>query len=233
MNLDKKNENLSLKEIFFILKKHLALILILTILCSAFGFIVSKFVIKPKYQAVATLIVNPGQNSQNNNSTITYDQVNTTQQLVGTYSIILKSSKVLDKVISDLSLDTDSTKLAKNISVDGVDQTEVIQIAVRDQDPDMAEKIENDIIKVAPSVIIKTVKAGSVEIVSPAETDKRPVSPNVFLNTIIALCTGILISVLISFLIESLSNKFYSDEDIQKYLNLTVLGIIPSYEIKS
>lgn len=230
--MDINSDNMNLKEVFFIFKKHLTLILIITIVCSALGFIVSKFIITPKYQAVATLIVNPGQNSQNND-TITYEQVNTTQQLVGTYAIILKSNKVLDKVISDLNLDTDSTKLAKNISVSGVDQTEVIQITVKDKDPDMAEKIENDIIKVAPSVIIKTVKAGSVEIISPAETDQKPVSPKVGLDTIIALCAGIFISAIVSFLIESLNNKFYSDEDVQKYLNLTVFGVIPSYDIKA
>lgn len=227
-----KSENLNLQEILFILKKHLSLILAITIVFGALGFTVSKFFITPKYQATASLIVNPGQNSQTN-STITFDQVNTTQQLVGTYAIILKSSKVLDKVISDLNLSMDSTQLAKNISVSGVDQTEVIEIRVKDKDPDMAEKIENDIITVAPSVIIKTVKAGSVEVISPAVTDEKPVSPNVLLNTVIALCAGIAISVFVSFLLESLSNKFYSDEDVQKYLNLTVLGVIPNYEIKS
>lgn len=230
--MDIKSENLNLKEIFFILKKHLSLILAVMVVCGALGFTVSKFFMTPKYQATASLIVNPGQNSQNNADTITFDQVNTTQQLVGTYAIILKSSKVLNTVISDLNLNVDATELAKNISVSGVDQTEVIEIKVTDKDPDMAEKIENDIISVAPSVIIKTVKAGSVEVVSPATTSDKPVSPNILLNTVIAICAGIVISVLISFLIESLSNKFYSDEDVQKYLDLTVLGVIPNYEAK-
>lgn len=224
-------KEINIKDLLFILRKYLMLVLIITITCGAIGFIVSKFFIVHKYQADATLIVNSAANTKNQD--VTYDQVNTTQQLVGTYSIILKSNTVLDKVISDLNLDTDAKELSKNITVSGVDQTEVIEISVKDKDPEVAENIANDIIKVAPNVIIKTVKAGSVEIISEAKAEDKPVSPNTFLYTVAAFMAGAVVSFIAAFILESLNNKIMSDEDIQKHLGFTVVGIIPSYEEKT
>jgi capsular polysaccharide biosynthesis protein len=233
-HLNQKNENnesIDLREVLFILKKHWKLLIIVPIVCAVSALLISKYIITPKYEADATLIVNPAQNAQN--TTITYDQVTTAQELVGTYSIILKSDTVLDQVIQNLNLDTTAKKLVKNISVSGVNQTEVIDLSVKDTDPQEASDIANEITKVAPDIIIKTVKAGSVEIISPAKSSDIPVSPNIPLYTAIAFIIGIVISVLFSFAIELLDNSFSSEEDVKKYLELAVIGIIPSVEFKS
>lgn len=221
-------KEINIKDILFIVKKYIALILILTVTFGAVGFIVSKFFIVPKYQADATLIVNPAANTKT--TQITFDQVNTAQHMVDTYAIILKSNTVLEKVINDLNLDTDAKSLSKNITVSGVDESEVIEISVKDKNPEMAENIANDIIKVAPDIIIKTVKAGSVEIISDAKAENKPVSPNVLLYTAAAFIAGAVVSFIVIFCLESLNNKIMSEEDIQKHLGLTVIGIIPCYE---
>jgi capsular polysaccharide biosynthesis protein len=233
-HLNQKNENnesIDLREILFILKRHWKLLVIVPIVCAVSALLISKYMITPKYEANTTLIVNAAQNAQN--TTITYDQVTTTQELVGTYSIILKSDTVLDQVIQNLNLDMTANELAANISVSGVNQTEVIGLSVKGTNPQEASDIANEITKVAPDIIIKTVKAGSVEIISPAKPSDIPVSPNIRLYTAIALIIGIVISVLISFVIEMFDNSFSSEEDVKKYLELAVIGIIPSIESKS
>jgi len=231
MGLNQEETSLDIREILFILTKHWKLLIIIPIVCAVSALLVSKFIITPQYEANATLIVNASQNSQN--TTITNDQLTTAQRLVSTYSIILKSDTVLDTVIKNLNLDMTSKELTANISVSGVNQTEVIDIKVKNTDPQVAVEIANEITKVAPDIIIKIVKAGSVEIISPAKLNEAPVSPNVSLNIAIAFIIGMVISVLFSFLIELLDNTFSSEEDVKKYLELTVIGIIPSIESKS
>jgi capsular polysaccharide biosynthesis protein len=233
-HLNQKNENyesIDLREVLFILKKHWKLLVIVPIVCAVSALLISKYIITPKYAANVTLIVNAAQNSQN--TTITYDQLTTAQELVGTYSIILKSDTVLDKVIQNLNLDTTAKELSKNVSISGVNQTEVIDLSVKDTDPQEASDIANEITKVAPDIIIKTVKAGSVEIISSAKPSNIPVSPNIPLYTAIALIIGFVIFVLFSFVIELLDNSFSSEEDVKKYLELAVIGIIPNIGSKS
>ena len=221
---DSKFENISLRDVFFILKKHISMILIITVICTVMGFVISKFFVTPMYQANATLIVNAN-NSQS--TQITGDQINTAKELVSTYSIILKSDTVLNKVIKNLNLNIDVATLQKLITVDSVNQTEVISLSVKYEDSKTAQDITSEIINVAPDIIIQTVKAGSVEVISPAKASAAPVSPNVKLYTLIAFLIGLIISVSVAFIMQILNNSFTSDEDVQKYLDLPVLGIIP------
>jgi capsular polysaccharide biosynthesis protein len=223
-------ENLDICEFLFILKKHLKLLIIIPVVCGMVGFGVSQWVFRPQYESDTTLIVNAAQSSQT--TSITNDQINAAQQLVNTYAIIFKSDTVLDQVINNLNLGTDAKELASSITVNGVNQTEVIDITVRNPDPQVAADIANEIIKVAPTVIIDTVKAGSVEIISPAKKADKPMSPNKALNTAISLLVGLIVAIVISLVIEMMNNTFTSGEDMQKYLDYPVLGVIPNIKNK-
>lgn len=214
---------INIKDLLFILKKHLKFILFVTILATLAGFLVSRFILHPKYEATATLIVNASTTTQG----LTYNDVDLSQKLVDTYAVVMKSNTILDQVIKDLNLDTDVKTLANNISVEGVGTTEVMDLKVTDINPDRAKAIASDIIQLAPKEIIRTVKAGSVEIISPAKTDRTPISPNVRLNTLVAALLGLVFSYGLSFLRELLNDKFRTDEDVQKKLGFTVIGVIP------
>lgn len=226
--MESQNEYIDLRQILHILKKHLWLIVITTICCGILGYGTSKYIMKPLYQSDATLIVNPGSSQSN---TITYDQVTAAQQLVGTYAIIMKSNTVLNQVIQDLQLDMDANALSNSITVEGVNETEVIQLSVKSESKDEAKKISDKIIEVASPLIIKSVKAGSVEVISPTQVEKNPVSPNGRLNTVIALLLGLCISVVLAFVIEFFKNTLTSDDDIKRNLGINVLGVIPHYEL--
>lgn len=221
-------ENVNITNFLLLLKKKIIIILVITLMFGFFSFTISKFLISPTYQADATLVVNADKNIQNN---ITYDQITTSQQLVGTYAIILKSNAVLSRVKSDLKLSMSNKELLKNINVAGVDETEVLKISFTSKDPESALKIVDDIIKVSPDIIIRTVKAGSVEVISPATLEEDPVFPNVPLITIISIIIGFLISVVVIYIINILDNKLTSEDDINKYLTIPVLGTIP--DVKS
>lgn len=228
--MDQEAATLDLREIALILKKHIALIIIIPIIFAILGYLVSSFIIAPKYEADATLVVNAGQNSQT--SVVTYDQLNTAQQLVNSCAVILKSDNVLDKVISNLNLDMTAEELANEVTVSPVNQTEVLDISVKDENAQRAVYIANEISKIAPDILIKTVKAGSVEVVSSAKADNKPVSPNVMLFTAVGFIIGIFAVVILSFIIEKMDNTFSSEDDIQKHLGFTVLGVIPNLSAK-
>jgi capsular polysaccharide biosynthesis protein len=220
-------ENINVMDILFMLKKHLKFIFVCSILFGLISFLFSQFLISPKYQATATLIVNSG---KNNETVQNSDQLVMSQKLVITYAIIMKSDPVLEKVIKDLGLKTSAGTLSKNIDISPIGTTEVMQMTVTDKNPENAALIANDITKVAPDVIISTVNAGSVAIISHAKVNSNKVSPNVKLNIFLAVFLGIIFGVLYAIIRESLDNTFKSDEDIQKVLSLTVIGVIPTVE---
>lgn len=222
--------DITLRDLLFVLSKHWKLAVGLAIISGLCGLFVSKVLIPPQYQSEAKLVVNAGGNPQS--SVITYDQLNTAQQLVNTCAVILKSDTVLDQVGQNLSLSQTSKDLVKQIDISPVDSTEVLDIKVKDTDPKVAADIANEIAKLAPNILVKTVKASSVETFSAAKENTTPVSPNVPLVSLVSFLAGLAAAFLIAVLIEKLDDSFSTEEDVQKYLQLTVLGVIPNVDLK-
>ena len=194
---------------------------------AAASFGVSKFLMTPKYQASALMIVNTRQDTS---ATVTSDQINSATKLVSTYSIILKSDTVLNQVIQNLGLSLDYQHLAERVTVSAVDDTQVMKVTVTSDNPEWARQVCEQITQISPDVILEAVEAGSVKVISNASISPEPVSPNVSRNTALGAVAGLVISVGIVFLMVLLDNKINNEEDVSKYLDLTVVGVIPEYE---
>jgi capsular polysaccharide biosynthesis protein len=228
-DLSRLEEDLDMLDILFVFKKHLKLLVIFAILFAVAGYAVSAYLMTPQFEADATMIVN---SSKEQAETITYDQITAAQQLVDTYAVLLKSDSVMRQVNKNLSLHSTPEKLADCVTVTGVNQTEVLCITVRYPNAHRAAAIANQITKIAPEFIIRTVKAGSVEVISKAKVNTTPVSPNKTQNAAIAMLAGLILAMLIAFTLEVWNNRFVTCNDIQKNLGITVLGIIPAVKDK-
>lgn len=224
-------ETIDLRELFLLVKKNILMILAVTIASAAVGFLISAFLLSPQYEASATLIVN-SREDQTAQTTITNDQITSATKLVDTYSVILTSDTVLDKAIADLELTLDYEELLDKVTVESVNGTQVMKISVQDEDPVLAQRIVANIVEQAPEIIIQTVKAGSVEVISQAKTAEEPVSPKKVMNTAIAGILGLVLALGFVLLRNVMNNKFMTDDDISKKLGLTVLGVIPQIDIK-
>lgn len=224
-------ETIDLRELFLLVKKNILMILAVTIASAVVGFLISAFLLSPQYEASATLIVN-SREDQTAQTTITNDQITSATKLVDTYSVILTSDTVLDKAIADLELTLDYEELLDKVTVESVNGTQVMKISVQDEDPVLAQSIVANIVEQAPEIIIQTVKAGSVEVISQAKTAEEPVSPKKVLNTALAGILGLVLSLGFVLLRNVMNNKFMTDDDISKKLGLTVLGVIPQIDIK-
>ena len=225
-------ETIDLLEILRLLKKNLLVILAVTILLAVAGYLVSTFAMTPQYEASATLIVNSREDQAAAQAPITNDQLTSATKLVDTYAVILTSDTVLDKTISNLNLNMSYNDLVERVRIESVNSTQVMKITVKDTDPERARAIVADIVEQAPEIIIQTVKAGSVEIISKAKAEPVPVSPSKAKNTVLAGMLGLVISVGIVILRYLLNNKFMTDDDITNKLGLTVLGVIPQIDMK-
>lgn len=221
-------ETIDLRELFYILKNNIVFIIVTTLAVTLAGAFVTFFLITPQYEAATTMIVNT---RQDQNATVTNDQITSARNLVDTYSIIVKSDTVLDQVIRDLNMDMDYDTLQKKVTVSAVDSTQVMRVAVQDPSPEWAHAIAAKIAEIAPDIIQDMVEAGSVKVISEARVGDAPVSPRKLQNLAISMLIGLVVSVGIAFLRELLNNTFKTDEDIQKHLGLAVLGVIPEIEV--
>ncbi len=221
-----KNDNgeIDLHDLIGLFRGKVVILIVITALCTAIGYSVSKFLLVPEYQASATMIVN---NRQVVDSNLTSGDLSASASLVKTYAVIVKSYNVLNQVIEDLDLDTTYEDLSKAIKVTSVDGTQVMEVSMTHEDPEYAVSIIDKITEIAPDILVDKIKAGSCEVISKARYSPDPVSPHSAKNGLILGFIGFLACAAYIFLRAILNNTFMTKDDVESVLEIPVLSVIP------
>jgi len=227
--MERSNDSdfLDLRELISILFRNLWIIAAVTLLFGAAGYLVSRFILVPQYTASATVIVNKGPGTAA--EAYSYNDLLLSQKLVKTYSIVLQSDTVLNKVVEALGSDMKAKDIRESLSVSGVSDTEVLKVSFTGPDPRLAADVVNEIVTQAPDEIIRTAKVGSVEVVDWAVVPEKPVKPQKMQNTLIAAIIGGILATGFVFLRELLDNTIKTEDELKERYNLPVLGVLPLY----
>lgn len=225
-------ETISLQELFKVLKKRFWLILLLMSLGLGIAGAYSIYFITPTYQANTQILVNKKEDSLNlvPNQQSPQD-IQTNIQLINTYKLIIKSPAILSIVIDRLDLDIRPSALAANVDVSSAQDSQMINVSVKDTENYRAVDIANVTAEVFQEEVVKLMNVNNVNILSPAEhsEDPVPINPNIPLNMAIASVVGLMLGVGLAFLLEYLDNTLKSESDIEDVLELPVLGLISSF----
>ena len=218
-------QEMTLEDIFRALKKRWLLIVSVTLMCLIGGSIfVLFFGPEPVYQASTTVLVNYRAEETNK---LTQSDLTTSQKLVATYNEIIKSATILEPVIKALDLDMTADELLKNIGVAQLNDTEIIKITVKNEDPELSRDIANTIANVFSKEISKIMKVDSTSTLDVAKTPTTPLSQNKITKIAIAGILGMMISVGLVFVLEYLDRTVKTADETEKLLGVPVLGVIP------
>ncbi|MCM3763944.1 YveK family protein [Neobacillus niacini] len=218
-------ETISLKELFETLKKRLLLIISITAIAGLVSGVVSYFFLTPIYQASTQILVNQAKNDQ---AFYSPSEVQTNLQLINTYNVIIKSPAILDKVADDLDLGVNARQLNEKINVGSEKDSQVVNISVQDPSPDTAALIANKTAEVFQKEITNIMNVDNVSILAKAEVAENPspIKPRPLMNVAIAIVVGLMAGVGIAFLLEYFDNTIKNEQDVEKELELPILGII-------
>ncbi|MFD1861963.1 YveK family protein [Planococcus chinensis] len=218
-------ETISLQELFTTLKKRLGLIAILTVLAVIIAGVISYTLLTPIYETSTQILVNQEKQEA---SQVINQNIQADLQLINTYSVIIKSPAILDQVAEQLDLDLTAEQLNQKITVSNAENSQVVNVAVQDEDPAVAVDIANTTANVFQTEITELMNVDNVSILSPAVLKENPVpvAPNPMLNMAIAAVVGLMLGVGIAFLLEYLDTSIKNDQDIEDVLGVPVLGVI-------
>jgi len=219
-------DEISLRELFLIIRKRLWLIVLLTVVAVGASAVVSFYLLEPVYQTFTTLMVGKPKDYQSDNK-LEYNDVLLNQKLVSTYGELVKSRKVADQVIANLNLDMSYETFSSKVSVNLVNNTEIIKIQVKDTDPELAQKIANETAQVFMESVKNIMMVENVQVIDEAQISLNPISPKPMLNMAIAGVLGLMIGVFLVFLLEYLDNTIKTPDDVAKHLGITIIGTIP------
>lgn len=217
---------INLGEILGLLLHRLWIIVLSAIVCGAVGFMYSFFLVTPQYQSTTKVYILNKQNSD----TVTYSDVQLSSTLSKDYEQLVTSRYVIEGVISKLNLDETYDSLVGRVTATNENETRIIAITVTDTEPEQAQKIANAIRDLAAQHITQVMDIEAVNVVDNANLPDAPVSPSIPKWTVIAAAIGIIVSIAVIVIQHLLDDSIKSSEDIEKYLGMSTLALIPMNE---
>ncbi|MGV3300931.1 Wzz/FepE/Etk N-terminal domain-containing protein [Streptococcus agalactiae] len=213
--------------IFNLLKKLWKKKFLITFVAIAFataGLFYSLFIDTPQYTSSTRIyVINP--NTPNNS--ITTQDLQAGSFLANDYKEIITSTDVLEKVISSEKLNYPSSQLLQKITVSILKDTRVISISVEDANPKMSQKLANSVREAAVSKIKAVTQVEDITTLEKGNLPKAPSSPNIKKNVLIGFIVGAGLSTIVLVIMGILDDRVNTEEDIEKVLGLTSLGIVP------
>ncbi len=217
-------EEINLKEFWDYYKRYLKIVIAVVFLFALFSFGYSKFWKKPMYSTSTTILLVKGDDNGTNNDTINQSDITLNQKLVSTYTQIIKSRLVVNQVIDYLKLDYSYSQLSKRISVQSIDDTEVLKVTVTDKDPEMAAVIANRLASVFDKEVTEIYNINNVSILDEAIVIESPSNIHTIKDLIIAGLVGFVLSSGIIFVIFYFDDILRDTDSIEKELDLPILA---------
>lgn len=197
------------------------LVILAGIVAGAVAFVISKFFITPVYTSTAQVIV-----LTDDSKSSSLANLQASAQLTSDYAELMKSPTVLRETIQNLNLNMEEDTLKSRITITNPTNTRILIISATDTDPEQAQRIVNAISQNGSDYITQTLGVTAPNI-SGGEVADRPSSPNISRNTAVGIIIGVLLAIAWIVVSMMLNDTITSEEDVEKYLNLTVLASVP------
>lgn len=216
---------ISISEIFEALKKRWILIVSITLVATLISGVLSFFVIKPTYEASTKVFVGKEESSLEGYNT---NDIQMYQKLLQTYAETIKTNEVIQAAINNTNADLSVKDVKDSLTVTPIADTQILQIKYKNNDPEVAKSILENITNEFVILSKELVPNGNVRVIEAVQLPEDPVAPNKKMNIAIAFLLGLMVSVGLVFLLEYLDNTFKTKENLERELNIPVLGLIPS-----
>ncbi|WP_239752718.1 Wzz/FepE/Etk N-terminal domain-containing protein [Mammaliicoccus sp. J-M40] len=218
-------ETIDLSKLFTILKKNMKYLIILPIVFLVLSMVITFIFMTPKYSSSTQVLVN----QKEIDTQMMAQQVQSNLQLVNTYSEIIKSPRILDKVSKNLKGKYSSEEISGMLTVSNQAESQILNIAVENESREAASKVANEIANVFSKDVSKIMNVDNVSILSKADTNGNQISPKPLINAVVGIFLGLIVALIIIFLKEMLDKRIKTEEDVEEILGLPVLGTIQDF----
>lgn len=226
MGQNKDDEiEIDLREIAQLLLSRAWIIILVGIIFAGATGVTCKFLMTPIYSSTTQLCI-----TGNNTTLASLADLQIGTQLTQDYIVVTQSRPVVEQVIDNLELDMTYKDLLAVTSVTNPTDTRILTITVTDPDPYMAKQIVDQYAQVSKKRIAELMDIPEPGILAEGYTDDQKVAPRTGRNTMVAGFLGIFLTAAIIIICYLLDDTIKSSEDIEKYLGLNTLGILPLEE---
>lgn len=218
-------EEINLRDLLSYFKKHLILFIVMVLFVVSAGTIYSVFLLKPEYKAQATVIL-----SSDKSKNTVQSEINANKNLIDTYTEVVKSHRVLDRVKNEMQIDDTYEQLVKKVTVASLKDTEIISISVVDRDKNHSYSLANTIADTFTNEIGQIYNDKSVNVLDRAVEPQKPHNVDLVKQEAIYAAAGIVLATAVIFLMFYFDRTIKTTEQIEQLFKLPIYGKVRKLE---
>ena len=218
-------EEINLRDLLSYFKKRLILFIVVVLFVVSAGTIYSVFILKPEYKSQATVILS----SDKSKNTI-QSEINANKNLIDTYTEVVKSHRVLDRVKSEMQIEDTYEQLVKKVTVASLKDTEIISISVVDLNKNHSYSLANRIADTFTDEIGQIYNDKSVNVLDRAVEPQKPYNVDIIKQEAIYAAAGIVLATAVIFLMFYFDRTIKTTEQIEQLFKLPIYGKVRKLE---
>ena len=218
-------EEINLRDLLSYFKKHLILFIVVVLFVVSAGTIYSVFILKPEYKSQATVIL-----SSDKSKNTVQSEINANKNLIDTYTEVVKSHRVLDRVKNEMQISDTYEQLVKKVTVASLKDTEIISISVVDLDKNHSYSLANKIADTFTEEIGQIYNDKSVNVLDRAVEPQKPYNVDLVKQEAIYAAAGIVLATAVIFLMFYFDRTIKTTEQIEQLFKLPIFGKVRKLE---
>lgn len=160
-----------------------------------------------------------------------FDTVQASQSFARSYSQIIQSRNMAERVADELGDGTTADDLLAVTSFEPLSETQLLVIAAEDPSPERAQEIADTYAEVFDEFAdlrLEPTTQAQVTIADPAPLPSSPARPKPTVYTIIAALLGLAVGLGLAFLREQLDKRIRTADEVERGFEPPILGRIPA-----
>ncbi len=113
------------------------------------------------------------------------------------------------------------------VTIENPSGTRILTITVKNPVPETAQKLADEVAEVSAEMVADIMGTKNPNIYEKAVKPTAPVSPSLKKNCVLGGIAGVVIACGIIIVMYLMNDSIKSEDDIEKYLGMTTLGVIP------
>lgn len=224
---NERNEEIEidLRELFYVLLSRIWILILATALGLGIAVVCTIAFIQPVYSSTSLLWV-----VSKSTSITSLTDLQVGSSLTQDYSVFITSRPVVDQVIEELELDTTYEELVENIAVDNPTNTRFIYVTVNNHDAYMAKTIVDKLTDVSAEYMGKVMETQPPNVADYGHIPEHQTSPSLTKNALIGAVIGFILAAACIIVIYLMNDAINTTEDVEKYLGMNTLALIPLEE---
>ena len=213
---------MTLLELIKLIRKHLALVVALPIVCAVATAAFAWLALPNQYSSSVSMYVLTKASAE---GSLANTDLSVSQQLANDVATLITDERVAEDTASALQMD--SLKGSK-ISVASESTTRIVTLTVTGESAQSVAIIANQLAATTDSVAQEVMDVQAINAINEAKEPAAPSGPPRAMYTAVAFLAGIFLAVAIVVVIDMVNTRVRSAEEAEELLGLPVIGRIPT-----